>query len=181
VYDRDTRLVRFGARDYDPEVGRWTAKDPIRFGGGDANLYGYVFQDPLNYSDALGWYYILTGGGISTVLGGGLEASAGAYLNTEDSSRGSFVSIGGGPGANISGDLFAGAYWGDSLTGNTVNVNVGALFFSTTLMFDPSTHSLVGFTVGPGASLLPAALSITYSYTQMTELGSEPGVDACMR
>jgi len=35
-------IVRFGARDYDPETGRWTAKDPIMFAGGDANLYGYV-------------------------------------------------------------------------------------------------------------------------------------------
>ncbi|MCB1778002.1 MAG: RHS repeat-associated core domain-containing protein, partial [Candidatus Competibacteraceae bacterium] len=37
LYDRDTGLVRFGARDYDPRTGRWTAKDPIRFAGGDAN------------------------------------------------------------------------------------------------------------------------------------------------
>jgi len=54
LYDRDTKLVRFGARDYDPEVGRWTAKDPIRFGGGDANLYGYVVGDPVDLADATG-------------------------------------------------------------------------------------------------------------------------------
>ena len=29
LYDRDTGLTRFGARDYDPNTGRWTAKDPI--------------------------------------------------------------------------------------------------------------------------------------------------------
>ncbi|MGH9892171.1 MAG: RHS repeat domain-containing protein [bacterium] len=34
LYNRDTKLVRFGARDYDPETGRWTAKDPIWFRGG---------------------------------------------------------------------------------------------------------------------------------------------------
>ncbi|MBK6514678.1 MAG: hypothetical protein IPG04_11280 [Polyangiaceae bacterium] len=34
LYDPDTGLVRFGARDYDAETGRWTAKDPIRFGVG---------------------------------------------------------------------------------------------------------------------------------------------------
>jgi uncharacterized protein RhaS with RHS repeats len=46
--------VRFGARDYDPQTGRWTSKDPIRFAGGDANLYGYVLGDPMNYVDLYG-------------------------------------------------------------------------------------------------------------------------------
>lgn len=51
LYDRDTKLVRFGARDYDPEVGRWTAKDPILFAGGTDNLYSYVGGDPINFVD----------------------------------------------------------------------------------------------------------------------------------
>jgi RHS repeat-associated protein len=38
--DNDTGLIRFGYRDYDPEMGRWMARDPIGFGGGDTNLYG---------------------------------------------------------------------------------------------------------------------------------------------
>ena len=38
LYDTDTGLTRFGARDYDAETGRWTAKDPILFNGGDPNL-----------------------------------------------------------------------------------------------------------------------------------------------
>ena len=54
LYDRDTKLVRFGARDYDAETGRWTAKDPILFAGGDTNLYGYVSNDPINFGDADG-------------------------------------------------------------------------------------------------------------------------------
>ena len=52
--DRDTGLVRFGARDYDPHVGRWTSKDPLGFNGGDTNLYAYVFSDPVNLIDPSG-------------------------------------------------------------------------------------------------------------------------------
>ena len=54
LYDPDTKLVRFGARDYDAQTGRWTAKDPIGFLGGQANLYAYVVGDPVNRADALG-------------------------------------------------------------------------------------------------------------------------------
>jgi RHS repeat-associated protein len=58
LYDRETGLVRFGARDYDAETGRWTAKDPIGFGGGDANLYAYVGGNPLMYTDPYGLWVL---------------------------------------------------------------------------------------------------------------------------
>jgi len=54
LYDADTGLVRFGARDYDVVTGKWTVKDPILFGGGQANLYSYVDGDPLNFIDPTG-------------------------------------------------------------------------------------------------------------------------------
>ncbi len=63
LYDRDTKLVRFGARDYDPTSGRWTAKDPIGFAGGDTNLYGYVLNDPVNLVDPSGLEGDVTCGG----------------------------------------------------------------------------------------------------------------------
>jgi len=31
IYDRDLKLLRFGARDYDQETRRWVSKDPILF------------------------------------------------------------------------------------------------------------------------------------------------------
>jgi RHS repeat-associated protein len=54
LYDPDTRLVRFGARDYDAHTGRWTSRDPIGFAGGDSNLFAYVLNDPVNRTDVLG-------------------------------------------------------------------------------------------------------------------------------
>ena len=54
IYDQDTGLVRFGARDYDAETGRWTAKDPVGFMGGSSNLWTYARDDPVNLLDPTG-------------------------------------------------------------------------------------------------------------------------------
>ncbi len=100
LYDSDTKLVRFGARDYDATIGRWTTKDPIGFNGGDTNLYNYVGNNPMSYVDPTGLYTEVIGwtgvGGGSSSFGhisvninglsysfgpGGLDIrSAGAYL-----------------------------------------------------------------------------------------------------
>jgi RHS repeat-associated protein len=53
-YDYDTDIVRFGARDYDANTGRWMSTDPIRFAGGQSNLYAYVNNDPVNNTDPTG-------------------------------------------------------------------------------------------------------------------------------
>ena len=86
--DRDTGLVRFGARDYDATVGRWTAADPIGFSGGGANLKEYAANDPINLVDPQGLYWTddaMTslanvsagfGDGISSVLTLGLYTTA---------------------------------------------------------------------------------------------------------
>lgn len=54
LYDPATKLLRFGARDYDPASGRWTTKDPIGFSGGLTNLYAYGVSDPVNFFDPTG-------------------------------------------------------------------------------------------------------------------------------
>ena len=54
LYDPDTGLVRFGARDYDAATGRWSTLDPLGFGGGDSNLYRYALGDPVNVVDRSG-------------------------------------------------------------------------------------------------------------------------------
>lgn len=53
LYDPDTGLVRFGIRDYDPSIGRWTCKDPIGLSDGP-NVYAYCGNEPLNRIDPNG-------------------------------------------------------------------------------------------------------------------------------
>ncbi len=96
LFDRDTGLVRFGARDYDPHTGRWTAKDPIGFGGGDTSLYNYCFGDPVNAVDPSGLSGTLTiqssGDGrltsghswIEFTPDGGTKVSCGTWGNNPD-------------------------------------------------------------------------------------------------
>lgn len=86
IYDHHTQLTRFGARDYDASVGRWTAKDPIGFAGGNDNLYGYAAVDPINFVDQNGkWIQIAAGvvnaaasGYISYANGGSASQIAGS-------------------------------------------------------------------------------------------------------
>jgi RHS repeat-associated protein len=54
LYDPDTALVHFGARDYSPQLGRWLQRDPINIGGGDFAMYNYVNNDPINRADING-------------------------------------------------------------------------------------------------------------------------------
>jgi RHS repeat-associated protein len=67
LYDYQTGLVHFGARDYDPGIGRWLTKDPIGFAGRDYNLYRYAYGDPINLIDVDGMNagFLATGWGIA--------------------------------------------------------------------------------------------------------------------
>jgi len=64
-YDSETNLHYNYFRDYDPTLGRYITSDPIgldglmyvlgnNFTGQDTNLYAYVRNNPINYSDPTG-------------------------------------------------------------------------------------------------------------------------------
>ena len=82
LYDSDTNLVRFGARDYDAEIGRWTSKDPIGFDGEDSNLYGYTFNDPINWIDIDGMHYAEIFGVAGATIGSGVALGGSIALDT---------------------------------------------------------------------------------------------------
>ncbi len=42
------------ARYYDPAIGRFISEDPIRFAGGDVNLFAYTANNPVNFVDPWG-------------------------------------------------------------------------------------------------------------------------------
>jgi RHS repeat-associated protein len=71
LYDDATKLVRFGARDYDAETGRWAAKDPIGFAAGTSNVMEYARSDPINLVDfngleiLIGFHPIGSGSGLA--------------------------------------------------------------------------------------------------------------------
>ncbi len=130
LYDSDTKLIRFGARDYDPTIGRWTTKDPIGFAGGDTNLYAYVGGNPMSYYDPLGLWSVGAGGYLG--LGGGITfgqnpdnkwfvdiqlgagVGAGAFYNKLGTSPdwGNSNGINGGPALAVGGFFDAGLNFG---------------------------------------------------------------------
>jgi RHS repeat-associated protein len=71
IADSLSGLVRFGYRDYDPATGRWTARDPLLFGGGQINLYAYVNSNPVLYRDPTGLFCV--GGSLYEGIGGGAQ------------------------------------------------------------------------------------------------------------
>ncbi len=99
-FDVDTGFVRFGARDYDPRLGRWVSKDPTRFLGG-LNAYVYAANDPVNRLDRNGrdWeafeciggliacladcYFEQTGGNCPITCGNALASCGSLFENQE--------------------------------------------------------------------------------------------------
>jgi RHS repeat-associated protein len=72
AYDSLTGYDQFGRRYYSPVDGRWTSQDPLGFAAGDANLYRYTFNQPINLNDPSGDVIGIIAIGIGIYLAGAL-------------------------------------------------------------------------------------------------------------
>lgn len=93
--DEGTKLVRFGLRDYDPQSGRWTARDPILYDSGQANLYAYVNNNPVQLRDPCGMFCV--GGSAYAGVGGGAQIC----LSSEGMSVCGELGVGAGGGLEL--------------------------------------------------------------------------------
>ena len=159
LYDRDAGLVRFGFRDYNPDAGRWTAKDPILFAGGDTDLYGYVLNNPVSFIDPNGEWLVgaviggiagaagginsalINGGSLGAAIWGGVTgAIAGAFVGgvlpdfvgiPASSAAGAMVgSVVGGAVGGATGAVVSSWYATGNISGNTVLTGAATGAFS---------------------------------------------------
>lgn len=97
LYERSTGLVRFGARDYDAQAGRWTGKDPKGMAGSGSNFYSYALANPIIFIDPDGQYVsllIIAGAAVGAII------SSNAYSMTNTR-----TTIGGHAGALLAGAI----------------------------------------------------------------------------
>ena len=73
--DPETGLYNYRSRYYDLAIGQFISPDTIGFAGGDANLYRYVVNSPVNYIDPFGFRKNING---PQTLDGGFGGSPGA-------------------------------------------------------------------------------------------------------
>ncbi len=146
-------------RAYDAEIARWLSRDPLNESAG-LNLYNYVLNNPLNWSDPLGLCQI----------GGTLEGEAahvygfdtsfsGVWDTKTPENSGYYTSVGPAMGETF-GFGFGFVFAMDSVAGKTKNLDVNAGMISITVPMDSESHEFAGFAVtcGPGVG---AAISQT--------------------
>ncbi len=113
IEDPDTGLVRFGMRDYDPQTGRFTARDPLFHQGSPGNLFAYADSSPASRVDPSGMIAVGLSGYLG--MGGGGQVS----INWE-TGVGWCTEGGGGVSAGAEVDL-----WGNPSRGQSYITEAG--------------------------------------------------------
>jgi RHS repeat-associated protein len=162
LHDQDTGLVRFGYRDYDLDTGRWTAKDPIFFYGGNTDLYGYCLNNPINRIDPLGLYLNPTQQ-IKVSIASGFGSAVGYAVGTLAGAPNLGSAFGGLVASAIAAKSMEGSTWQNvansaisgGLSGLTGS-SIGSLLRGT-LMNNIQTAAVTGITSGMFDALLLGA------------------------
>jgi RHS repeat-associated protein len=166
LHDPDTKLVRFGYRDYMPEIGKWTAKDPILFAGGDSNLYGYIENDPVNFIDPDGLRKLTFGQNAIVTVVSSAAAMGASFVGTPVAGAAAGATVGVLLTAAMGGD--SDDMWNNGISGALGGLGGGVLgnLGKSAAGLKPGVGQAMGFL---GGELLDGAL-----------LGSEPLVgDPC--
>jgi len=148
-------LVRFGARDYDPSTGRWTAKDPIGFAGGGTNLYGYALNDPVNLMDPAG----LESCGCASAQRGAPDRNT-QFAESFEHVEGAIYPFVVGGGAIVAGGVVA-------VTG-AITTAVGVASFAPT--YGTSSIVAAAGAAGVGAGIYLVAFGVTTDINQVNNL-----------
>ena len=111
IVDRDTGLIRFGARDYDPSAGRWTTRDSTGLRSG-TNVYEYANSNSVNFVDRTGRDGEAIAGGFWSSLYAGAAGAAARLGGAIDGLLGSGAVYGGSALAAGSGGVAIGILGG---------------------------------------------------------------------
>ena len=147
LYDPDTKLVRFGARDYDASVGRWTCKDPEIATVTAGTLYTYCQNDPVNFVDPSGLFSLrsfLCGAAravLTTVAAAAVAVFVVAALPAEAATAAILV-------AAVLGSLSLGFETGQVITGQSINVSASGGVTTATMSDAQWSSRLGGLVVG---------------------------------
>jgi RHS repeat-associated protein len=165
-------LYYYRARKYHPTWGRFMQPDPIGYAGG-SNLYSYVGNDPLNYSDPSGTCpQCLAGAAVGAVIGLGFQASIDIWngqLSSFSQYAGAFVGgAAGGAAATVCGPACAGAAAGAA--SNLITNGLNGTFSPSGLAVDTAVGAVGGAVLG---QVVPYAFKNYVSTSTKGAIGEE--------